>query len=120
MPTEIVAEIGGMMSNPLSSAIHAPTQQAELQGSIPKIERQIVLGTWGRIHNLRVESIGNGLRVVAQTPSHYIKQLVLHAVYEVLGTETKVPVEFDIQVGKATRHMLPGNNDLWGVPSRPA
>src|SRR5262245_28560809 len=81
-----------------------------------QIERQIVLGTRGRIHNLTVEVTDDTLCVRARTPSHYIKQLVLHAVYEVLGTDPPMALHFDIQVGKITRHVLPGENDLWGVP----
>ena len=81
-----------------------------------QIERQIVLGTWGRIHDLTVEVTNDTLNVKARTPSHYIKQLVLHAVYEVLGTEPSISLNFDIQVGRVTRHVLPGENDLWGVP----
>lgn len=81
-----------------------------------RIERQIALGTWGRIHNLRVEVTEGRVIVRGRTPSHYIKQLVLHAVYEILGTSGSIEVEFDIQVGKEERAVLPGNNDLWGVP----
>ena len=88
------------------------TERAELQS---RVERQIILGTWGRIHNLTVDLSNDGLHIAAQTPSYYIKQLVQHAVYEVLGTETTLQIDFDIRVGK-TAQVLPGNNDLWGVP----
>jgi hypothetical protein len=101
------------MSDPMPTSTLA---SIDCQGLQKQIERQIVLGTWGRIHNLTVEVANGTLCVKAQTPSHYIKQLVLHAVYEVLGTEPSISVNFDIQVGKATRNVLPGGNDLWGVP----
>jgi hypothetical protein len=81
-----------------------------------QIERQIILSTWGRIHDLKVEVTSDSLCVRARTPSHYIKQLVLHAIYEVVGTNTTLSIELDIQVGKPVRHVLPGDNDLWGVP----
>jgi hypothetical protein len=92
------------------------TNTADREELQRRIERQIVLGTWGRIHDLYVQLTSDGLHITARTPSHYIKQLVLHAVYEVLGTETTLPLQFDIQVGKIARQVLPGDNDLWGVP----
>jgi hypothetical protein len=101
------------MSDPSPAGAVVAIDRDNLQ---KKIERQIVLGTWGRIHNLSVEVTNETLCIKAQTPSHYIKQLVLHAVYEVLGSEPSVSLHFDIQVGRATRHVLPGENDLWGVP----
>jgi hypothetical protein len=101
----------------MSEAMPAMSSRTTEASAIEKqIERQIVLGTWGRIHNLSVEMTSDGVRVTARAPSHYIKQLVLHAVYEVLGTETTVPLQFDVEVGKLTRHVLPGEDDLWGVP----
>src|SRR5262245_8224469 len=99
------------MSESTQDGATATTEELQKQ-----IERQIILGTWGRIHDLSVQLTPDGLRITARTPSHYIKQLVLHAVYEVLGTETTLHVDFDIHVGKEARHVLPGDNDLWGVP----
>lgn len=101
------------MNEVTSPADTASCTCADLKG---RIERQIVLATWGRIHDLRLELAHDQLCVTARTPSYYIKQLVLHAVYEVLGNDSPVRVEFDIQVGKSTRQVLPGENDLWGVP----
>ena len=81
-----------------------------------RIERQIVLGTWGRIHNLEVRFADGKVTVGGRTPSHYVKQLVLQAVLDVLGPATAIPVELVIQVGQTERHTLPGDDDLWGVP----
>ena len=81
-----------------------------------RIERQIVLATWGRIHNLQVEVTANQVVVRGRTPSHYIKQLVLQAVFDVLGPAASIPVELNIRVGQTERHALPGDNDQWGVP----
>jgi hypothetical protein len=81
-----------------------------------RIERQIVLATWGRIHNLQVAVTPAKIVVRGRTPSHYVKQLVLQAVFDVLGPAASTPVELDMQVGAAERHALPGENDLWGVP----
>ena len=81
-----------------------------------RIERQIVLATWGRIHNLLVVATADKIVVRGRTPSHYVKQLVLQAVFDVLGPTASIPVELDMQVGATDRHALPGNNDLWGVP----
>ena len=81
-----------------------------------RIERQIVLATWGRIHNLAVEVTASQIVVRGRTPSHYVKQLVLQAVFDVLGPRASIPVELNIQVGQTARHALPGENDQWGVP----
>jgi hypothetical protein len=81
-----------------------------------RIERQIVLATWGRIHNLEVEVTASKIVVRGRTPSHYVKQLVLQAVFDVLGPTASIPVELNIQVGQTGRHALPGDNDQWGVP----
>jgi hypothetical protein len=81
-----------------------------------RIERQILLGTWGRIHNLRVEVNRSRLIVRGRTPSYYVKQLVLQSVFDVLGPTHSIPIEFDIQVGASERPVLAGDNDLWGVP----
>ena len=83
-----------------------------------KLEQQIVLGTWGRIHDLRVELTEGRVVVRGRTPSYYVKQLVLQAVVDVLGP-TAPPVQYDIQVGTGDSHSLPGNDDLWGVPRLP-
>ena len=80
-----------------------------------RIERQILLGTWGRIHNLRVEVTDDGVFVRGVTPSFYIKQLVLQAVFDLLGTADEIAVKFDIQVGASVPHRLQGSDDLWGV-----
>jgi len=82
-----------------------------------RIERQIVLATWGRIHNLQVLVTADKIVVRGRTPSHYVKQLVLQAVLDVLGPAASIPVELDMQVGTTERHALPGDNDLWGVPT---
>jgi hypothetical protein len=81
-----------------------------------RIERQIVLATWGRIHNLQVQLTAAKIIVRGRTPSHYVKQLVLQAVMDVLGPMASIPVELDMQVGATERHALPGDDDLWGVP----
>lgn len=81
-----------------------------------RIERQVVLATWGRIHNLQVQVTAAKIVVRGRTPSHYVKQLVLQAVFDVLGPAASIPVELNIQVGQTERHALPGDNDLWGVP----
>ena len=81
-----------------------------------RIERQIVLATWGRIHNLEVVVTATQIVVRGRTPSHYVKQLVLQAVFDVLGPTASISVELDMQVGTTERHALPGDNDLWGVP----
>lgn len=80
------------------------------------IERQIVLGTWGRIHNLTVQVSDDAILIRGRAPSHYIKQLVLHATYSVIGFDCSMRVDFDIHVRKITQQILPGDNDLWGVP----
>jgi hypothetical protein len=81
-----------------------------------RIERQIVLATWGRIHNLKVDVSADRIIVSGRTPSHYVKQLVLQAVFDVLGPAGSIPVELKMQVGPTERQSLPGDNDLWGVP----
>ena len=81
-----------------------------------RIERQITLGTWGRVHALQVEVTEGRVLVRGRTPSYYIKQLVLQAVLDVLGPSDMVPVDFDIQVGLSDSPALQGGDDLWGVP----
>jgi|GEM_PF-6357869 hypothetical protein len=83
-----------------------------------RIERQIVLTTWGRIHELRVEVSVERVIVFGRTLSHYVKQLVLQAVFDVLGSATTIPVELRVEVGRGDRHVLPGENDLWGLPTK--
>lgn len=97
------------------SPVGVPTPVDEA-GLAKRIERQIVLGTWGRVHNLQVEMTNGRLRIGGRTPSHYVKQLVLQAVIDVIGADSPIPVEFEIEVGRRERPVLPGENDLWGVP----
>ena len=54
-----------------------------------RIEHQIVLGTWGRVHALHVEVTEGRVLVRGRTPSYYVKQLVLQAVRDVLGPDRK-------------------------------
>ena len=84
-------------------------------GLASRIKHQIVLGAWGRVHNLEVTVSESRVSVRGRTPSHYIKQLVLQAVFDVIGPSAAIPVEFDIQVGRGGA-VLPGDDDLWGVP----
>jgi hypothetical protein len=100
-----------MDESPQSDPIGGGTEELET-----RIERQIVLATWGRIHNLQVQVTADKIIVRGRTPSHYVKQLVLQAVLDVLGPTATIPVELNIQVGQTERHALPGDNDLWGVP----
>jgi hypothetical protein len=90
---------------------------ADEEGLRQRIERQILLGTWGRIHNLSVEVTDGEVVVRGSTQSFYIKQLVLQAVIDILGSTPPVAVKFNIQVGAGGPHKLQGGNDLWGVPS---
>lgn len=80
------------------------------------LERQIVLGTWGRIHNLGVRIEKNRIVVTGRTPSHYIKQLALQSVFDVVGRTETTEVQCDITVGSGDPVKLQGTDDLWGVP----
>ena len=72
------------------------------QGQLERaVEEQIVQRTWGRIHALRVERIGERLIVHGRTSSYYVKQLALLATLEVLGSSDTVTLDLDIQVGHA-------------------
>ena len=81
-----------------------------------RIEQQIVLNTWGRIHRLEVEVTEHQVTVRGYTGSHYLKQLVLQGVLDILGADTAIPLALDIQVGSTERNVLQGDNDLWGIP----
>lgn len=63
------------------------------------IESQIDLRTWRRIHRLRVDVAEDRVVVHGRAASHYIKQLALVAVLEVLGSPSLAETELDIQVG---------------------
>ena len=63
------------------------------------IERQIVQRTWGRIHRLAVEVIGDRVIVHGCTATYHSKQLALEGVRDVLGPTTSSQIELDIQVG---------------------
>jgi hypothetical protein len=76
--------------------------QANPAEAARRIERQITLTTWGRIHELRVEVAAQRVVVFGRTPSHYVKQLVLQAVFDVLGPATTIPVELQVEAGAAT------------------
>ncbi len=60
------------------------------------VERQIIQRTWGRVHQLHVESLANHVVVHGYAPTYYVKQLALSAVQELCVT---VPIDLDIQVG---------------------
>ncbi len=60
------------------------------------VERQIVRRTWGRVHQLHVESLAGHVVVHGCAPTYYVKQLALSAVQELCFS---VPVDLDIQVG---------------------
>ncbi|MBI3468221.1 MAG: hypothetical protein HY000_34895 [Planctomycetes bacterium] len=74
------------------------TCQGELERTV---EQQIVQRTWGRIHALRVERIGERLIIHGRTSSYYVKQLALLAALEVLGPSNTATLDLDIQVGQA-------------------
>ena len=63
------------------------------------VEEHIVQRTWGRIHALRVERIGERLTIHGRTSSYYVKQLALLAALEVLGSTDTGTLDLDIQVG---------------------
>jgi hypothetical protein len=66
-------------------------------GLAQAIERQIVQRTWGRIHRLQVEVIKDRVVVHGYTQTHYVKQLALEGVRDVIGDCDGV--ELDVQVG---------------------
>ena len=71
------------------------------QGQLERaVEEQIVQRTWGRIHALRVERIGERLIIHGRTSSYYVKQLALLAALEVLGSRETATLDLDIQVGQ--------------------
>ena len=65
---------------------------------VADLERRILQRTWGQIHRLQVERQGDQVIIHGYSPSYYVKQLALSAVQEVAQA---LPVQFDIQVGKA-------------------
>jgi hypothetical protein len=60
------------------------------------IERQIEQRTWGRIHRLQVELIDDRVVVHGYTQTHYVKQLALEGVRDVIGSSAHV--ELDVYV----------------------
>ena len=72
------------------------------QGELERtVEEQIVQRTWGRIHALRVERVGEHFIIHGRTSSYYVKQLALLAALEVLGPRNTTTLDLDIQVGQA-------------------
>jgi hypothetical protein len=64
-----------------------------------RIARQIDRRTFGRVRRLHVARTDRGVVVQGQSPSYYIKQLAIRAVYEALGRQDETPVSLDIRVG---------------------
>jgi hypothetical protein len=54
--------------------------------------------TWGRIHRLQVEVIGDRVIVHGCTSTYHAKQLALEGVLDVVGPDGSAQVELDIQV----------------------
>jgi hypothetical protein len=61
--------------------------------------RQIRQRTWGGVAELKVETGNNTLVVHGRTLSYYMKQLVLAAIQEVLGSGPSPALQLDIEVG---------------------
>ena len=74
-----------------------PTESraAELEQAI---ERQILQRTWGRIHRLQVEVIGERVIIHGCTQSYHSKQLALEAVLDVIGAAGPAQVDLEIHV----------------------
>ena len=62
------------------------------------IRSQIVKRTGGRIQMLEVEVIGNRVVLRGCAPSHYLKQLALQGVLEVLDSSAAMRNELSVEV----------------------
>ena len=62
------------------------------------IKRRIVQRTGGRIETLEVELIDDSLVIRGIVPCYYVKQLVLQAVLDLIGSVSDPSVEFNVQV----------------------
>jgi hypothetical protein len=82
----------------------AATRPAEQLAEI--IERQVVQRTWGRIHRLAVEVIGDRVIVHGCTTTYYSKQLALEGALEALGSTDSSHVELDIHVSNILRRSI--------------
>jgi len=75
--------------------MYAGDVQSELERTV---ERKIHERTFGRVHNLRVESIDGQIVVHGSATSYYVKLLALEAGREVSALIGPMTVDVDIQV----------------------
>jgi len=72
---------------------HVPTTDL-----VEAIQRQVFRRTWGRIHRLGIELLGDRIVVHGRTSTYHSKQLALEGVLDVLGPNGTAAVELDIEV----------------------
>jgi hypothetical protein len=77
-----------------------PIADISVGGVAEVVAQQINHRTWGRIHRLKVEQTGDGLRVRGETSSHYLKQLALLGAKEAIGLAAPLGIELDIRVAR--------------------
>jgi hypothetical protein len=65
---------------------------------VPTIKQRIVHRTGGRIQMLEVEVIDRTVVVRGCAPSHYVKQLALVGVLDVLGCHDSMQIELNVEV----------------------
>jgi hypothetical protein len=80
---------------------------ADLEDLQTMIRRRILERTWGRVQDLRVETLDDRIVVNGSTPTSHLKQLVIEAIREsvcdsLIEGWPAIPVSLNIEVSAGT------------------